>query len=97
MTIASLITSTVSSSMAKNLPQWKVINQESTYLPAPTTDRPMTAKKKYAEKFNTNSFLPFQVCFPLYSWSDEKFFFEKGAETASGLRKQISSGPYLQK
>ena len=79
--------------MAKNSPQTNLINQESTYLLVPTPDRPITTNKKYSQSksFKSNSFFTFSNLFS--SIHDlMKSFFEKGAETASGLRKQISSG-----
>ena len=67
--------------MAKNSPQTNLINQESTYLLVPTPDRPITTNKKYAQSksFKSNSFLPFQICFPLFMiwW---KVFWERGRD-----------------
>lgn len=79
--------------MAKNSPQTKLIDQESTYLLVPAPGRPITTKNitRNYQNFQTQQFFTFSKLFS--SIHDlMKSFFEKGAETASGLRKQISSG-----
>ena len=66
--------------MAKNSPQGKLINQKSTYLLVPIPGRTITTKKcGQGKSFKCKSILPFQICF-LYSWSDEKFFWERGRD-----------------
>ena len=77
--------------MAKNSPQGKLINQKSTYSLVPVSDRPITTKNAGKEKVsNAKVFYLFKSVFSIHDLM--KSFFEKGAETASGLRKQISSG-----
>ena len=68
--------------MAKNSPQTKLIDQESTYLLVPAPGRPITTKNIRAtiKTFKRNSFFYLFKSVFLYSWSDEKFFWERGRD-----------------
>lgn len=83
--------------MAKNSPQTKLIDQESTYLLVPAPGRPITTKNIRAtiKTFKRNSFLPFQNCFPLFMiwW---KVFLRKGQRPPRGWESRFLLD-YLQK